>query len=184
MPHTPERPASQAASRPAEQPAQPARTEGGPKTPKKVTRGRTGRPWESAYLAILSKHGQKTKAAKAAKVDPSTVCDRRNIDPEFAQDERRAMKAAAASWESEAVRRGVDGVITQTRFHPITGKKIGETRTFSDTILLRLLVKGETGSWRDSAKVEFAGSVDFTQMTRAQRVAKLEEARKAGKAPL
>lgn len=174
----------------AKQPAKPKATT--PETPTaaarrrpKATRGRTRAAidWAAAYLAALSITGEKTRAARAARKDAKTIYRRRLADVDFADAEKEAMKIAADAHESEATRRAVNG-ITETRYDPKTGKKVSQRRVYSDTLLLRLLVRNETGSWRESSKIEHGGAVDFTAMTRAERMKKLAEAEAARAKPL
>lgn len=158
-----------------------------PRRPK-ATRKRARGPhvdWAPAYLAALAINGEKVESAKRAKIDRKNVYLRRMSDEAFRAAEAEAMKMAADSWESEAIRRATRGLV-EKRYDVVGGKRVlVSTKTvYSDTILLRLLTKLETGSWRDSAKVEHTGEVDFRSMTRAERVARLAEAEALARRPL
>lgn len=133
--------------------------------------------WEAAYLAALSINGgQKVGAAKAARVDFSTVFRHRESCARFETIERDALKSAFDVAESEAVRRAVHGVVSV--YTTKDGKKHKETR-YSDTILLRLLEKRQTGSWCQKQQIEHSGGMTFK--TRAERKEALEKARAAEK---
>lgn len=132
--------------------------------------------WTGPYLAALEANGGSFKrAAAAARVSYSTVWERRQADAVFASFEDAAIARAQRVLESEAVRRAVEGTKV-IRFQPKTGKIFHDLQ-YSDLLLLRLLEKAETGSWRQKQQVEHSGGVTFK--TRAERVAALEKARAA-----
>lgn len=135
---------------------------------------RRGVDWVGRYvLALENSGGSFKKAAEAARVAYSTVWERRKIDPAFALSEDDAVKRAQRLLESEAVRRAMEGT-KRIRFQPKTGK-IYHDIEFSDALLLRLLEKNETGSWRRNHVVEQRN--EFCFATRAERKAALEKAR-------
>jgi hypothetical protein len=103
------------------------------------------------------------------------VWERRRVDNGFATAEDDAVKRAQRVLESEAVRRAIEGMKV-VRFQPRTGKIFYDLQ-YSDTLLLRLLEKNETGSWRQKHQVEHSAGVTFK--TRAERLAALEKARAA-----
>jgi hypothetical protein len=123
----------------------------------------------------LGNGGSFKKAAKVASVAYSTVWERRKSDPVFARSEDDAVKRAQRLLESEAIRRAVEGT-KRIRFQPKTGKIYYDTE-FSDVLLLRLLEKNETGSWRRNHVVEQRN--EFCFKTRAERKAALEKMRAA-----
>lgn len=128
--------------------------------PSPLVRSREGWPvWTAGYLTALAKHGQKVKAAKDCDVDPSTVIYMRRRCPEFIIAEKAAMEDAKEVFESEAIRRAVDGVerVHYGRDGRVTSREI----IFSDAILLRLLEKTETGSWRQRQQLEVGGPHSF-----------------------
>lgn len=144
--------------------------------------------WELIYLAWLAEGVGKGRAAKEADVNAKTVWQRRKEDAEFAAAESAAEKeahvAAVASVESEIHRRAIEGIQTH-RYHHLTGTLIETKTTYSDTLLLAMARKLETGSWKDSAKVEVEeGVLGFLSMTRADRKKKLAEAKAESKKPL
>jgi hypothetical protein len=115
-------------------------------------------------------------AAKLAGVTLRTVQRHRLRNPKFEKAELDALQMAIESVESEARRRAIDGV---ERIHFRTDKDgtVHEhiERKYSDTILLRLLERLETGSWRQRQPLENRSSATFA--TRGERKAALERAR-------
>ena len=132
-----------------------------------------GDEWHDAYFDTLATTGQVTKAALAAKVSSRTVARRRLSDPKFREEETAAMAEAAAFFESEAVRRATEGV--RSEYYNAKGVLSSIKIEFSDTILLRLLEKCETGSWRQRQQIEHGAPGQFA--TRAERKAALAKAR-------
>lgn len=132
-----------------------------------------------AYLVALEANGgQMVGAAKTANVDYSTVFRHRQKDAVFESAEAEVMRMAKHAAESEAVRRAIEGV---EEIYTTKDGTIHKTRKFSDTILLRLLEKHETGSWRQKQQIEHSGGMTFK--TRAERKEALEKARAAAKQP-
>lgn len=122
--------------------------------------------------------GQKVAAIKGCNLSLDTLCNHRGWFPEFHEAEKAAMKMADDVCEAEARRRAIHGVKSTVT----TTLKDGSVRTYeetkySDTILLRLLEKNETGSWRQKQQIEHSGGVVFK--TAAERKKALEEARRA-----
>jgi hypothetical protein len=132
--------------------------------------------WTSGYLTYLAGTGQKTAAAEFIKKSPTTVMNCRRNHPDFLEAENAAMQEARAVMESEAVRRAVQGDVEET-FDPKTGALVRRKTVYSDTIMLRLLERMETGSWRQKQQIEMGGPGSFP--TAAERRTKLDEARKA-----
>lgn len=134
-------------------------------------------PWQAAYLAALAENcGQRVAAAKAAGCAYMTVYRYRLSDPAFETAEADVMKAQRHVAESEAVRRAVEGVES---LYTTKDGTIHSERKFSDTLLLRLLERQETGSWRQKQQIEHSGGMTFK--TRAERKEALEKARAAEK---
>jgi hypothetical protein len=148
-----------------------------------ASKPRSRADWASAYFKALAAHGQKVRAAAEAKIDRSTVWDRRQSDPAFAEAEAQAIAMAVEALESEAHRRAMGGEVEE--HFDKAGRLIRRRKIFSDLLLLRALVKAETGSWRERNAVEVANaSDDFATLTREERKAKLAKARAARDAPL
>lgn len=133
--------------------------------------------WAQAYCeAIKITFGRIHASAKAAGISPCRVRARRATDEAFARMEAEALAVAQEGADDEARRRACEGVVTET----VTTTKGGETVTrtkieYSDTILLRLLERLETGSWRQKQQIEHSAPDAF--QTRAERIAALEKAR-------
>jgi hypothetical protein len=118
-----------------------------------------------------------TAAAKLAGVTLRTVQRYRFRNFEFEKAEVDALQMAIESAESEAFRRAIDGV-ERIHFHTDKDGAVHEhkERKYSDTMLLRLLERLETGSWRQKQQPEArSGRAIFA--TRIERKAALEKAR-------
>jgi hypothetical protein len=93
--------------------------------------------WEEVYFHVLSESGQKLKAAKEAKVPRTIVFRLVQADPTFAAREREALAVARDGFESEVVRRAIEGV-AEAR----PGRSGGESIThveYSDGLLVKIL---------------------------------------------
>lgn len=129
-----------------------------PRKPNKPTRKPTpkkGKPedWRVAFLEALADTGSVVRAVKVAKVHRSTAYEHRNADPAFAEAWREAEKIATEVMEDEARRRGVEGTLK-----PVFqgGKRVGEVREYSDTLLIFLL-KARDPKYRDASRVTVSG---------------------------
>lgn len=138
-------------------------------TPKKA-RKKTRRPqmradWRPAFLASLSLVGNVTEAARAAKIDRTSVYAERRRDQQFAQAWDDAMDMAADELELEARRRAYEGV-EEPVFGSLGGKsgsgEIGTIRKYSDTLLIFLLKGARPERYRENFNVNHAGRVDST----------------------
>ena len=137
-------------------------------------------PWMQGYLVALEANGgQLVAAARTANVNYKTVFRHRQKDAAFETAEREVMQMAKHAAESEATRRAIEGV---EEIYTTKDGTVHKTRKYSDTILLRLLEKHETGSWRQKQQIEHSGGVTFK--TRAERKAALEQARAAKQKPV
>lgn len=133
-----------------------------------------GDQWMNTYFDHLAITGQITKAALAAKISHRTVARRRLSDPEFAREEEVAMREANRLFESEAIRRATEGC--RQEFYNAKGVLSSIKIEYSDTLLLRLLERMETGSWRQRQQVEMGTPGAFA--TRSERKDGLEKIRK------
>lgn len=164
-------------------------TESADETPDYVPPGRQetrlDTSWHLRYLEILEESGgQKCVASKAAGVSLKTLAKHRKMLPAFEQAELDVLKLSLTFAESEAIRRATDGV--ESIYRRIVKDKDGTETVhehveikYSDTLLLRLLTRLESGTWRDSKVVE--ANTTMTFKTRAERKAALEQARAATK---
>lgn len=114
--------------------------------------------WEKAFLSALSEAGVVRYACKAAGVDPSAVYDRRREVPEFAAAWAQALDDAADLLESEAVRRGRDGIV-----ETVVGKngEVYENTKYSDTLLIFLLKGARPEKYRERFDTKLSGSLDI-----------------------
>jgi hypothetical protein len=134
--------------------------------------------WAPAYLAALEASARKAASAKLAGVTLRSVQRRRVTDANFAAEEAAAMMVASDMIEDEITRWAIEGVE-----EPVFGSggkgcgtvQVGTIRRFSDTLLLRLAERSESGSWRQKQQVEHSTPGMFA--TRADRKAALEKAR-------
>lgn len=141
------------------------------KKPPARTRARTTKKdpnaWRVPFLEALSSGMSITTACKDAKVGRSTAFDHRQRDEAFALAWHQAMEAGADLLEDEARRRAAEGTIK-----PVYqgGKKVGEIREYSDTLLIFLLKGKRPDVYRDNVKVEHTGKVqhDLTAMSDAE----------------
>lgn len=106
--------------------------------------------WQATFLATLADCGNVSGSIKAAGVGMSTAYRHRRTDPKFARSWRRSLRMAADALEAEARRRAVDGVK-----RPVYqgGKKVGEVREYSDTLLIFLLKAARPIKFRENIKV-------------------------------
>lgn len=121
--------------------------------------------WRPAFLASLSLVGNVTEAARAAKIDRTSVYAERRRDQQFAQAWDDAMDMAADELELEARRRAYEGV-EEPVFGSLGGKsgsgEIGTIRKYSDTLLIFLLKGARPERYRENFNVNHAGRVDST----------------------
>lgn len=138
--------------------------------------------WADTYLTCLAGDdpglgrivaGQKTTAADLAKVGMQLIAKTRNNDEEFREEERIAMNAAKDVWESETVRRAVQGV---TKFFVRRDGTEGSATEYSDPLMIKVLEYGERGSWTPKSTLEINGAITF--QTAAERQAALAEAQR------
>ena len=102
----------------------------------KVAAAHLPAPWEETYLDTLADTGQKAKAARLASIGLRVVARRRREAPFFAQLECEAFEASFDFFESEAIRRAVEGVEVS---RPGRNGELITRTIYSDTLLLKLL---------------------------------------------
>lgn len=115
----------------------------------------TGTPdWKTTFLAAFEQTGNVSSAARIAGVSRQHVYRVRGEDPAFAAAWDESNELATGSLEAEAVRRARDGTL-----RPIfnAGKKVGEVREYSDTLLIFLLKARDPARFRENSRVELAG---------------------------
>lgn len=106
------------------------------------------------FLATLSDTAHITNAAKRAGLARRTAYNWRAADPAFAKGWEEAIELGAGALEDEAVRRAKDGTLK-----PVYqgGKKVGEVREYSDTLLIFLLKGCRPEKYKDRLYNEHAG---------------------------
>jgi len=110
------------------------------------------------FLEEFGERGIISRAAEAAGIDRNTVYYWQEHDEEFAQAFRQAEIRSTEVFESEAVRRAVDGVDKQRRVYDNRGNLIDEyTETsYSDTLLIFLLKARNPGKYRERIQLQHA----------------------------
>lgn len=114
---------------------------------KALTRIAISKKKRKAFLDILSKTGKVTEAALAVGYTSTQFLHQlRREDEDFAEQWDLAVAAAKDVLESEAIRRGVEGVLEPTYYK---GEVCGYTVKYSDSLLMFVLKKLDP-SYRDS----------------------------------
>lgn len=110
--------------------------------------------WKATFLAAFEQTGNVSSAARIAGVSRQHAYRVRGEDPAFAGAWDESNEVATGSLEAEAVRRARDGTLRPV-FH--AGKKCGEVREYSDTLLIFLLKARDPAKYRENARLEVAG---------------------------
>jgi len=117
--------------------------------------------WKPAFITELLHTGNVTLSAQKAKVGRQYAYQARESDPAFAAAWKEAVEASVELMEAEARRRAVEGYLK-----PVyqSGKKVGEIREYSDTLLIFLLKAHAPEKYRDRHHVEHSGAVVQTHV--------------------
>ena len=110
---------------------------------------------EKRFLAALGRGVSVARAAAAAGFSYGFAYKWRAADPEFAARWQEAYEEGTDVLEDEAHRRAVDGVGTPVYYG---GKKIGETRKYSDMLLMFLLRGRRPEKYRERLISDFANT--------------------------
>jgi len=110
---------------------------------------------KAKFLKSLSRYGNVTKAAKAARVHRATPYDWKQDDEELAEAWDAALEEASDHLEAEAYRRAVTGV-TRDVFYQ--GEKIATERHYSDALLTLLLKSNRPEKFKDRVANEHTGA--------------------------
>lgn len=105
------------------------------------------------YLDDLAKHGNVTKAARAAGMRLRTVLQYRKADKDFAEAEELAQQEAADALEAEAWRRAHDG-FEKGVYHK--GELVATETQYSDSLLTLLLKGAKPDKYADRQKSEIS----------------------------
>ncbi|HEY1188573.1 MAG TPA: hypothetical protein VGE74_13050 [Gemmata sp.] len=121
--------------------------------------------WRVTFLEALADTGSVVRAARAAKVHRSTAYDHRETDTGFRDAWKEAERISVENMEAEARRRAVEGTLK-----PVFqgGKKVGEVREYSDTLLIFLL-KAHDPKYRDKQQIEHSGGTTQTHIYLPQK---------------
>ncbi len=116
--------------------------------------GRTLQDQQNDFLDQFEKCANVTKACKKAKVSRSAVYHTWMKDPEFKKAFDDSQKVAASLLEDEMVRRAHEGVV-----EPVYqgGKKVGQIRKYSDTLLIVLAKAHDPDRFKDRTFNEHTG---------------------------
>jgi len=132
----------------------------------------------TVYLAELEENGgHVANACLKAGTTPLTIWKIREADDSFRRQELDSFKRAKRVAEDAAIQRAIHGVVTKriTKTLKNGEQVVAEEITYSDTALLRLLEKQETGSWSKRIIQGQDGTLTFE--TRAERKAAVDRAR-------
>lgn len=110
---------------------------------------------QQKFLKAFARHGNVTRAAKAARVDRSTPYDWQKKDEAFAAAWEDAKEAAADVLETEAFRRAVTGTLKGV-YHQ--GEKVDTERQYSDGLLTLLLKATRPEKFKDRVANEHTGA--------------------------
>lgn len=102
------------------------------------------------FLDSLAKTGNVSKSAKAIGVSRQAIYSLKKSDTEFSDLWDDALETGLDALEEEARRRAYQGTLK-----PIyqQGKKVGQVREFSDTLMIFLLKGGRPQKYRENIKV-------------------------------
>lgn len=109
----------------------------------------------AAFLAALESTGNVCAACKSSKVSRPTVYRWRDADADFAKAWTKALDRGTDALEDEAVRRASEGTLK-----PVFqgGRKVGQIREFSDTLLIFLLKGRRPEKYKDRVSTTIGGN--------------------------
>lgn len=117
---------------------------------------REKRNWEDGFIAALEKTGNISAAARKAKISRNTVYElyRDPAAADFKQAWDDALEVATDALELEARRRAATGVLEPVYYQ---GKRAGQVRRYSDTLLIFLLKAHRPEKFRENVDVTSGG---------------------------
>ena len=110
--------------------------------------------WKPAFLDALRRTGIVKHAVEAAGIARRTAYDARDRDEAFAKAWDDIVEDATEEMEREAVRRAAEGTVKPVFQH---GRKVGEIREYSDTLLMFLLKARRPEVYRENSRVVHEG---------------------------
>lgn len=112
---------------------------------------------QQKFLKAFARHGNVTRAAKAARVDRSTPYDWQEKNEVFAAAWESAKGEAADVLEAEALRRAVTGT-RKGIYHK--GVLVATEKQYSDALLTLLLKANRPDKFRERSSVDYNGKLD------------------------
>lgn len=109
------------------------------------------------FLKSLSRYGNVSKAARAARVGRPALYDWRGDDEAFAAEWDAALEEAADVLEAEAFRRAVTGT-NKGVYHQ--GVLVATEKQYSDALLTLLLKATRPEKYRERSQVDHSGKVE------------------------
>ena len=113
-------------------------------TPKKRTPVRI---WQPLFLDALSRTGNVSAAADAARIDRTTAYAARKRSREFYEAWEMALDRGGDILEAEARRRAIQGTEEPVYYQ---GQIVGSVRKYSDTLLIFLLKAHKPAKYADN----------------------------------
>lgn len=111
---------------------------------------KTGHLKKKRFLEEYSKTGIVSYSAKKAGISRKTFYEWVAKDPEFAAKAKEAEEEATELLETEALRRAVQGTLEPVFWQ---GKKVGQIRRFSDTLLIFTLKARNPKKYRENVSI-------------------------------
>ncbi len=103
--------------------------------------------WQVTFLQWLAKKGNISAACRKAKIDRKWAYVVRDRDPFFKEAWDEALEVATEALEEEARRRAQEGTLRPVYYE---GKKVGNVREYSDTLLIFLLKAHKPSKYREN----------------------------------
>jgi hypothetical protein len=123
-----------------------------PSTKRKTTT--RPRSWQPQFLTSLAEGHTVSKACEDAGITTSTAYQARGRDPEFFKEWDEAYESGSDLLEEEAWRRAKEGTVEDVYFQ---GQVVGQKRTFSDMLLVKLLEARRPEKYRARQEIRHAG---------------------------
>lgn len=106
------------------------------------------------FLEVLSETANVSSAAKASKISRKTWYEHRAANAGFKAQWDEAMELGTDGLEDEATRRGREGTLKPVYQQ---GRKVGEVREYSDTLLIFMLKARRPEKFKDRSAQELTG---------------------------
>jgi hypothetical protein len=137
---------------------------------------------QQLVLESLRTQGSFIRAAKVAAISRTALSVWRRDDPEFSLACEEAQQEYIEKLEREADRRGVEGTPRPVFFQ---GEECGQTREYSDNLLMFRLKALAPEKYRDIVETRHSGEVGLALVDRARQAnARIEEIRRGAQREL